>query len=70
MRFISKQESLTIGQTRLIKKFLLLPLKIGEETRWLERVKIKQEVAVMDVGGSMEWGNFEKVWIDKEFIDA
>jgi hypothetical protein len=69
MRFTSKQETLTIGQTRLIKKFLLLPRRIGAETRWFEHAVIRQEVAMMDVGGSMEWGNFKKVWIDKEFVD-
>lgn len=69
MRFVSKQEQLTIGEERIISTFLLLPRKIGVETRWFERVKIKQEVAVMDVGGSMEWGNFKKVWVDREFVD-
>jgi hypothetical protein len=31
------------GDTRVIKKFLWLPLKIGYEIRWLETVLLLQE---------------------------
>lgn len=30
------------GDVRYIKRFLFLPLTIGNETRWLERVEIRQ----------------------------
>jgi len=35
-------QRLNHGNTRVVKKFLLLPKSISEETRWLEIVKIKQ----------------------------
>ncbi len=42
MRFIERPTP-RAGSFRVIKKFLWWPLKIGEETRWLETASIKQE---------------------------
>lgn len=58
---------MAVGQTRVINRFLLFPLKLNGQVRWLERAKIKQIVVDMDVGGSMEWGNYKKVWRDYEW---
>lgn len=44
-----KSEKRTIGDTRIISKFLLCPTTIDGETRWLEKAKIKQ-TAVFDTG--------------------
>ena len=38
MRF----ERAQIGEKRYIKQFALFPIRIGSETRWLERVYIEQ----------------------------
>ena len=32
------------GDERIITRFLFLPKRIGEDVRWLEWVKIKQEI--------------------------
>ena len=34
------------GDERIVTKFLFLPKRIGEDTRWLEWAKIRQEVIV------------------------
>jgi len=34
------------GDERVVTKFLFLPKRIGEDTRWLEWAKIRQEVIV------------------------
>ena len=39
MRWKSKPKS-KVGDERVITQFLILPVKIGNETRWLEKVKI------------------------------
>ncbi|MFQ1027661.1 hypothetical protein JDW21_19230 [Bacillus subtilis] len=45
-------------------------MKLNKEVRWLERVKIKQKVKKVDVGGSMEWGNFKKKWVDIDWDNS
>lgn len=42
MKFI--KPTYKLGQTRIIKKFALFPITIGNETRWLERVWIEQKI--------------------------
>ncbi len=39
----TKKKKLEKGDKRTIRRFLFLPLKINEETRWLEMVNIEQE---------------------------
>ncbi|MES9681768.1 hypothetical protein ABWK22_02385 [Gottfriedia acidiceleris] len=62
MRFINKSELLQVGQRRVVRKFLWFPVKLSNETRWLEHANIEQVVRNIDVGGSMEWGNYKKMW--------
>lgn len=69
MRYIPKQEKMFVGQERVIERFLILPKKINGEVRWLEKAKINQKVFNVDVGGSMEWGNYMKQWRDIHWID-
>ena len=47
------------GDTRCIKKFLLLPHTIAGETRWLEWVKIEQEYK-----SHATTAGYEKRWSD------
>ncbi|MEE5181116.1 hypothetical protein JDW20_19360 [Bacillus subtilis] len=70
MRYIPKSERLFVGQERVVSRFLFLPMKLNKEVRWLERVKIKQKVKKVDVGGSMEWGNFKKKWVDIDWDNS
>jgi hypothetical protein len=51
----------TIGDTRIIKRFLFLPRCIEGEVRWLEFVKIKQmyKINYMDADS----------WYDIAFVD-
>jgi hypothetical protein len=69
MRVIPKHEKLFVGQERVVEKFLLFPKKLGKEIRWLERAKIKQKVFQVDVGGSMEWGNYKNMWRNVEWVN-
>ena len=50
------------GSTRIVSRFLIFPVTIGNETRWLERARIKQEYKQ---GGYAEDGDY---WSDEEFI--
>lgn len=43
-------------EQRIVRKFLLLPMKIGRETRWLEWATVRQKY---------DWSN----WMNVEFID-
>ena len=67
MRWKSEPES-NVGDERVISSFLILPVKIGNETRWLEKVKIRQ---VLKASYTFEGGfvHLKKYWDDVEFID-
>jgi hypothetical protein len=58
---------LTKGESRFIWRFLFLPRRIGDETRWLEFVRIRQEVDSItyycESGGGICLG-----WCDREFL--
>ena len=58
-----KQEK---GDEKTLRKFLFLPKRIGDETRWLEFVKIKyrKEFVVISIDGMAELK-----WVAKEFIN-
>lgn len=51
------------GDVKIKKKFALLPITIGKETRWLEWVNIKyvyhESILLFDYN----------YWVPKEFID-
>ena len=55
------------GTTKIVKEFLLLPLTIGDETRWLESTKIRLRFYHnKHIGGG--WGSgsgwFYDSWVD------
>lgn len=53
------------GQIRNISKFLVFPKRIGDESRWLERVNIKQSLHLMfDVTSGAQWWE----WRDIEWL--
>jgi hypothetical protein len=52
-----------LGEFRIVERFLWYPMLLEREWRWLERTKIIQTVVRMDVGGSMEWGNYKYGWV-------
>jgi hypothetical protein len=41
------------GETRVIKKFLWLPVTLDDETRWLETAEIKQVYVAFYDGGNL-----------------
>lgn len=68
MRFILKEKRET-KTTRDISKFALLPICIGNEIRWLEKVYLEQvlvEDCKFDYNGII---HNEKRWINKRFIN-
>ena len=52
-----------LGDEKVVTKFLLLPLWIDFETRWLERVTIRHRVCPTQYGGT-EWRPIE--FVDEE----
>lgn len=51
------------GETRVVRKFLIFPRTFeSSRTRWFEYASIVEEVLQIDVGGSMEWGNYAYRW--------
>lgn len=62
-------------EQRTIEKFLLFPLTIGEETRWLEKVKIRQEyryplMVEYMYGKSCWWNNLAFVKNETEYVEG
>lgn len=71
MRWISNKKLYDSGQReRTIKLFLLFPLKVNNEYRWLEWVNIKQKL-VFTPGGCDEWESWDDSynWTDVEYVD-
>jgi len=62
MKFKLKQQPV-VGDTRTISKFAFLPIRIENEIRWLERVKIKQQYVL----GSIKFSAYD-YWRNIEFI--
>ena len=55
-----------VGDERTVNSFLLFPRTIMDETRWLERVKIRQVYSLVTdytIVGSPKIGK----WVDKEW---
>lgn len=50
------------NDTRIINKFLFIPLKLNNEIRWLERAKILQKFSMETWASAGEWEN-------QKFID-
>jgi len=60
-----------LGERRSIWKFLLLPRRFeSKHWRWLEHAEIIEEVCKVDVGGSMEWGNYAYQWREVGFAET
>ena len=56
------------GEERIVTKFLLFPRRFeSNKWRWLERADIIERVCKVDVGGSMEWGNYSWKWEEVGF---
>jgi hypothetical protein len=54
------------GDQRLVKRFLLFPLTLGDETRWLESARIVQTFVV-----DRTWDNLITAgWKDTVFYNA
>lgn len=67
MRFILKEKKET-KTTRDISKFALLPICIGNEIRWLEKVYIEQVlVVVYDIDNIDD--STQKKWENKRFMN-
>lgn len=64
MRWKVDKTGVPLGAERTVRRFLIFPTRLGREWRWLERVGIRQKVVDLDVGGSMEWGNYVRCWAD------
>ncbi len=55
------------GDVRTVKRFLLFPLVLGDEMRWLEWVFIVQEAVIRETG-TVRGINREMRWIGVEFM--
>lgn len=60
MRFLKKQKA-KYGDTRVVSYFAFVPLTIGDETRWMEVVHVKQSA----VGGIM----YAAMWVNESFVE-
>ena len=59
MRWIMPRD----GDTKIEKKFAILPIKIKNETRWLEWVTVKYQYC------ECSWPDDISCWVPEEFID-
>ena len=64
MRFTRKPEPAE-GDLRTVTEFAVLPLTIGQETRWLERVTCIERWGYTSYGQDGSWG-----WEPIAFVDA
>ena len=62
MKFTHKRAPIEY-EIRIKSWFAIFPITIGNETRWLERVTVKQELLkkyyTYQEGYSLRWNNFE-----------
>ena len=61
-----RPKEISIGDKRIIKKFLIIPCTINGETRWLERAEIEQE-AVITCSYDIEQGGEGYAWRNIEW---
>lgn len=55
------------GEVRIVTKFLLFPTRLGNETRWLERATIRQQLFHhLDWTTGSEWWQ----WHSMSFVDS
>jgi len=56
-----------VGDKRIVRKLLLMPVTIGNETRWLERATIRQVlVHRFDVTCGASWTE----WVNEKFCPS
>lgn len=67
MRHKVPQSKYKEGDTRVIKTFLILPRRIGNEWRWFEKAYIKQRFRHMwDVTCGGQWDEWISIkWVNK-----
>lgn len=58
-----------IHATRVVTRFLWFPLTIGRETRWLERVSIRQRYFDTTQGPYIPLTQPRQWWQNVEFVD-
>ena len=57
------------GETRVVRKFLFWPRKIGDtQWRWLEFVNIKEIILQVDISKSCEWTDYTWKWREVAFM--
>lgn len=61
-KIVEKKPSYTSGDTRVKRKFLILPRQFGRDWRWLEFADIIEELC----DGSFTEPCF---WVEKDFVD-
>ena len=54
---------------KIVKKFALFPITVGEETRWLEWVNIKYVYYGKTYTFSFCDGGWKKGWVEREFVE-
>lgn len=62
MRFYKKPDP-SVGDSRIITKFLLFPITIGLETRWLEKatyLEVSKRITQQDIFGCCIIDKWEK----------
>lgn len=59
----------SLGEGRVKSWFALLPVRIGYETRWLERVTVRQEYARFCYGNKSGGHNYRNEWSNEEFLN-
>lgn len=67
MRWKAKPKN-KVGDKRIIEQFLLFPVKIDDEFRWLEKAKIEQELKETYVY-DYNMIHRDTFWEDIRFID-
>ena len=60
-----------LGEERVVRKFVLWPRHFGTDKRgkWMTFADIVEKVCEVDVGGSMEWGDYRYKWVEVAFAD-
>lgn len=52
------------GRVRLVRRFLLFPKSLGNQTKWLERATIQQQYDCFS-----GWEGWTYGWFDEKFVD-
>lgn len=56
------------GSERIVDKFLIFPVTISGETRWLEKAKMLQVCVHYTLENRMSRGRDFYIWEDKKFL--